>query len=111
MSCRKNRTTFYDSSALLVLSLLEGSEKTGFQLFCDAKRHSDDIFAIRESRLYPLLHELEVRGDICSREQQTADGPHRFYRLTRQGVRVLTCRRAERNARCEPIGGGACVTK
>lgn len=76
---------FYDSAALLVLSLLEEADKTGFQLLHEVECRSDCAFAIRESRLYPLLHGLEARGDVRSCERQTEDGTHRFYRLTRQG--------------------------
>ena len=50
---------FYDSAALLVLSLLEEADKTGFQLLHEVECRSDCAFAIRESRLYPLLHGLE----------------------------------------------------
>ena len=80
---------FYDSAALLVLSLLEEADKTG----------------------YPLLHGLEARGDVRSCERQTEDGTHRFYRLTRQGVKTLTCCREQWKTCRKPIGGGACVTK
>ena len=46
---------FYDSAALLVLSLLEEADKTGFQLLHEVECRSDCAFAIRESRLYPRL--------------------------------------------------------
>ena len=62
---------FYDSAALLVLSLLEEADKTGFQLLHEVECRSDCAFAIRESRLYPLLHGLEARGDVRSCERQT----------------------------------------
>ena len=91
---------FYDSAALLVLSLLEEADKTGFQLLHEV-----------ECRLYPLLHGLEARGDVRSCERQTEDGTHRFYRLTRQGVKTLTCCREQWKTCRKPIGGGACVTK
>ena len=102
---------FYDSSALLALSLLEEADKTGFQLLHEVECRSDCAFAIRESRLYPLLHGLETRGDVRSCERQTEDGTHRFYRLTRQGVKTLTCCREQWKTCRKPIGGGACVTK
>lgn len=102
---------FYDSAALLVLSLLEEADKTGFQLLHEVECRSDCAFAIRESRLYPLLHRLEARGDVRSCERQTEDGTHRFYRLTRQGVKTLTCCREQWKTCRKPIRGGACVTK
>lgn len=65
---------FYDSAALFVLSLLEEADKTGFQLLHEVECRSDCAFAIRESRLYPLLHGLEARGDVrsCERRLRTA---------------------------------------
>ena len=50
---------FYDSAALLVLSLLEEADKTGFQLLHEVECRSDCAFAIRESRLYPLPGTVE----------------------------------------------------
>ena len=97
---------------MLLLSLLEEGEKTGFQLLREVECRSDCAFAIRESRLYPLLHGLEARGELRSREKTGEDGvSHRFYRLTRQGEKTLVRCRERRKACCEAIGGGACVTK
>lgn len=111
MPLRKT-SAFYDSSAMLLLSLLEEGEKTGFQLLREVECRSDCAFAIRESRLYPLLHGLEARGELRSREKAGEDGAsHRFYRLTRQGEKTLVHCRERRKACCEAIGGGACVTK
>ena len=111
MPLRKT-SAFYDNSAMLLLSLLEEGEKTGFQLLREVECRSDCAFAIRESRLYPLLHGLEARGELRSREKTGEDGvSHRFYRLTRQGEKTLVRCRERRKACCEAIGGGACVTK
>ena len=101
---------FYDSAALRHLSLLERTRPV-FSCCIRWNATQTAAFAIRESRLYPLLHGLEARGDVRSCERQTEDGTHRFYRLTRQGVKTLTyCREQWKTCR-KPIGGGACVTK
>ena len=63
---------FYDSAALLVLSLLEEADKTGFHLLHEVECRSDCAFAIRESRLYPLLHGLEAMSAPVNGRPRTA---------------------------------------
>ena len=49
---------FYDSAALLVLSLLEEADKTGFSCCMRWNRRSDCAFAIREAACIPCCTDL-----------------------------------------------------
>ena len=69
---------FTTAQLCLCFLCLREADKTGFQLLHEVECRSDCAFAIRESRLYPLLHGLEARGDVRSCERQTEDGTHRF---------------------------------
>ena len=42
-----------------------------------------------QSTLYPLLYNLEAKGLVTSRVDETGSRPRRFYRLTQNGRRKL----------------------
>ncbi|WP_418387717.1 PadR family transcriptional regulator, partial [Agathobaculum sp.] len=80
------------------------------------ERQCDRTFAGHEGDLYPLLHRLEERGDIRSRERMNGGRPRRWYRLTRQGTKTLArCRREWEHYRrkCSSLaaGGETCARR
>lgn len=78
------------SMAMLVLKLLEGGDKYGYQMIEELRRRSDDTFHLRAGTLYPLLHSLEERGLVTAYEGEAAAGkPRRYYRLTKRGREAL----------------------
>lgn len=83
---------------LLVLGMLEDGERAGHEIITALERQCDRTFSGQEGAIYPLLHQLEERGDIRSRERTDGGRPRRVYRLTRQG---------HENARPLPPGVGA----
>lgn len=103
------------TTRLLLLSALESGERTGFQLICLLEKMGEPAFTLREAAIYPVLYRMEYDGLVSARMHPTVDGPRRFYRLTRQGIRTL--RRVHEHAsllRASGIsmeGGGACVRK
>jgi len=72
-----------------VLKLLEPGEKYGYELVERLERQSDGVLAMGQSTLYPLLYNLEAKGWIKSRIDETHARPRRYYRLTGKGKRVL----------------------
>ena len=79
---------------LLVLGMLEDGERAGHEIITALERQCDRTFSGQEGAIYPLLHQLEERGDIRSRERTDSGRPRRVYRLTRQGTKTLArCRR------------------
>ena len=54
------------SNAMLVLSLLKDGDKYGYEMVQELKRRSDNVFALKEGTLYPLLHALENAGEVKS---------------------------------------------
>lgn len=77
------------TDALLLMAALGEGERTGFQLIRLLEERGDPAFTLREGAVYPLLYRLEAAGHVCAHMRSTVDGPRRFYRLTRQGVRSL----------------------
>lgn len=99
---------------LLLMAALGEGERTGFQLIRLLEDRGDPAFTLREGAIYPLLYQLEAAGHVCAHMRDTTDGPRRFYRLTRQGVRALERGHAQRLRRAfdAPLEGGeACARK
>lgn len=80
----------------LVLSLLAGGPKYGFQISYQVKTLLDDDIQLPNSKLYPLLHSLERGGLVESYWEPSEDGPDRkYYRITAKGQEQLESARAE----------------
>ena len=72
-----------------VMRLLEGGERYGYELVQLLDRQSNGVLAMGQSTLYPLLYNLEAKGLVTSRLDETGARPRRFYRLTQHGRRKL----------------------
>jgi PadR family transcriptional regulator, regulatory protein PadR len=72
-----------------VMQLLAGGEKYGYELVESLSRQSNGVLAMGQSTLYPLLYNLESKGLVTSRVDETGPRPRRFYRLTPSGRRKL----------------------
>jgi PadR family transcriptional regulator PadR len=72
-----------------VMQVLAGGEKYGYELVETLSRESNGLLGIGQSTLYPLLYNLEAKGLVTSRLDETGARPRRFYRLTQQGRRKL----------------------
>ena len=109
----KEKQQFPGSMTLLVLALLEGGDKYGYQMIRELETRSDHTFSLSEGTLYPILHGLERQGEIRSYESASESGRQRkYYKLTRQGVRTLSRKRQEWQLFCakmgKVVGGEAC---
>jgi PadR family transcriptional regulator PadR len=72
-----------------VMQVLAGGEKYGYELVEALARQSNGVLGIGQSTLYPLLYNLEAKGLVTSRVDETGPRPRRFYRLTQLGRRKL----------------------
>ncbi len=72
-----------------VMQLLSGGEKYGYELIEALSKHSNGVLAMGQSTLYPLLYNLEAKGLVTSRVDETGARPRRFYRLTQTGRHKL----------------------
>ena len=52
---------------MLVLHLLSEKEKYGYQLICELRELSDDMFLLKEGTLYPILYRMEDDGLVVSK--------------------------------------------
>ena len=87
---RIERELMRGAGPVAVLKLLERGEMYGYELVETLAKQSDGVLAMGQSTLYPLLYNLEGKGLIESRWQETPSGRERkYYRLTAKGEAQL----------------------
>jgi transcriptional regulator len=93
-------TTIFDrelkkgSAELLILSLIEGQPRHGYEICKLIEQRSGGTVRFYVASLYPLLYRLEKRGWIKGRwVEKAGQRRRRFYRLTIEGRVVLTAQR------------------
>src|SRR5438105_10470597 len=78
------------SAELLILSLVERVPRHGYELGKLIESRSRGAVRFNVGSLYPLLYRLEKRGWLQGRwVEKSGQRRRRYYRLTRQGRRVL----------------------
>jgi PadR family transcriptional regulator PadR len=70
---------------IAVMRLLSGGEKYGYELIRSLSESSGGILKMGQSTLYPMLYNLEARGWVSSRLDETGARPRRYYSLTGKG--------------------------
>jgi transcriptional regulator len=82
------------SAELLILSLLEGRPRHGYELSKLIKTRSAGQLTFHIDSLYPLLYRLEERAWITGAwVEKPGERRRRYYRLTPAGRRVLAAQR------------------
>lgn len=82
------------SAELLILSLLEGQPRHGYEIGKLIEVRSGGALHFHVASLYPLLYRLEERGWIQGRwVEKPNQRRRRYYRLTAGGHRVLALQR------------------
>jgi PadR family transcriptional regulator PadR len=78
------------SAELLILSLIESRARHGYEIAKLIESRSQGAISFQVASLYPLLYRLEARGWIQGRwVEKTGQRRRRYYRLTREGRKVL----------------------
>lgn len=82
------------SADMLVLALLEGRERHGYEIAKLIEQRSDAMIEFRVASLYPMLYRLERRGWVEGRwVEKPNERRRRFYRLTALGRKALAAQR------------------
>jgi PadR family transcriptional regulator, regulatory protein PadR len=83
------------STELLILSLLAGRQRHGYELGKLIEIRSKGKLQFRIASLYPILCRLEDRGLIAGRwVEKDGERRRRYYRLTAKGQKSLREQRA-----------------
>jgi transcriptional regulator len=78
------------SAELLILSLVEARPRHGYEISKLIEQRSGGALRFYVASLYPLLYRLEKRGWLQGRwVEKEGQRRRRYYRLTRQGRKVL----------------------
>ena len=78
----------------LVLSILAGGNKYGYEILKEVKHLSDGDLQWSGGMIYPLLHRLERDGLVESYwEINEEERPRKYYRLTTRGRSQLSADR------------------
>lgn len=82
------------SAELLVLSLVEGRARHGYEISKLIETKSEGALRFNVASLYPLLYRLEGRGWIEGRWiEKSGQRRRRYYRLTAEGRKALGAQR------------------
>ncbi|QOY90044.1 PadR family transcriptional regulator [Paludibaculum fermentans] len=93
------------SAELLILSLLEGIPRHGYEISKLIEHRSEGGIRFHAASLYPLLYRLEKRGWIQGRwVEKSGQRRRRYYQLTATGVKVLAAQREGWQAFVAAIG-------
>ena len=85
------------STNLLVLSLLEEENMYGYQMIKKLTEKSNNVFALQEGTLYPILHNLEEKNYITSYWDETGVKKRKYYSITKEGKKHLKEKKQEWN--------------
>ena len=78
------------STELLILSLLDGRARHGYDIGRQIELRSQGVVELHVASLYPLLYRLEKRGWVAGRwVEKPGERRRRYYRLTVAGRKVL----------------------
>jgi len=94
-SPRLDRELKKGSAELLILSLLETRPRHGYEISKLIESRSGGMLKFNVASLYPLLYRLEKRDWIEGRwVEKAGQRRRRYYKLTREGKRVLASQRS-----------------
>ena len=83
------------SAELLILSLVEARPRHGYEISKLIDSRSEGAIRFNVASLYPLLYRLENRGWLQGKwVEKAGQRRRRFYRLTRDGRKVLARQRS-----------------
>ena len=83
------------SAELLILSLLEGRARHGYEISQLIEQRSEGTLKFNVASFYPLLYRLEKRGWIKGQwVEKAGQRRRRYYKLTPEGRKVLAAQRS-----------------
>lgn len=92
------------STATLVLSVLQGKDLYGYKIIKEIQLKSENVFALKEGTLYPILHALEEEGCLESYWEEADNRKRKYYHLTRKGERRLREKKEEWQVYAKSVG-------
>jgi PadR family transcriptional regulator PadR len=90
MAARETNPNFMNGvPELLILRLLQQEEMYGYEIVQAIRSRTDEVIAVGEGVVYPVLHGLERDGALKSRRKTVNSRSRIYYSVTRAGSRRL----------------------
>jgi PadR family transcriptional regulator, regulatory protein PadR len=91
MAARETNPNFMNGvPELLILRLLQQEEEMyGYEIVQAIRSRTDEVIAVGEGVVYPVLHGLERDGALTSRRKTVNSRSRIYYSVTRAGSRRL----------------------
>lgn len=83
---------------LVMKVLKEEGRMYGYELTLKVKEISEGTIQITEGALYPLLHALEMSGELTTEKEMIGKRVRKYYQLTTQGKKATQVRVKELEA-------------
>lgn len=99
------------STTMLILKLLEEKDMYGYEMIETLREKSENVFELKAGTLYPLLHGLEEKGYVETREQEANGKTRKYYALTKNGKKQLRVKEEEWKEYTKAVAnvlGGVC---
>lgn len=84
-----NKELLKGSTEILVLSVLKTEDLYGYEISKRIQKLSQELFAMGEGTLYPVLHKLEQAKLLQAYWQEIGGRKRKYYSITRQGKKLL----------------------
>ena len=93
---RLRKQTLDGNVETLILAVLETEPSYGYHIVKELNKRSHGILSLGEGTVYPVLHRLEERKVLSSKQYLAKNGRRRkYYRLTSKGRRSLAGNRQQ----------------
>jgi PadR family transcriptional regulator PadR len=91
MAARESNPNFMNGvPELLILRLLQQEEMYGYEIVQTIHSRTDDVIAVGEGVIYPVLHGLEREGALTSRRKRVNGRSRIYYSVTAKCSRRLS---------------------
>ena len=80
---------------IVLLALLSQQDMYGYEMIETLRARSQNVFELKAGTLYPLLHSLEQKKLLTVYEKEVGGKVRKYYRITKEGHRVLKEKRQE----------------
>ncbi|MBQ7595942.1 MAG: helix-turn-helix transcriptional regulator [Clostridia bacterium] len=90
-----NKELMKGSTAMLVLSVISGEDMYGYKIIKEIEMRSENVFALKEGTLYPILHAMEEEGLLASYWVDVECRKRKYYHITHKGKNQLKEKREE----------------
>ena len=84
-----DRELMRGAGPVAVLKLLERREMYGYEIVESLEERTAGVLAMGQSTLYPMLYNLEAKGLVAARWDESGSRPRKYYRLTPEGTARL----------------------